>query len=143
MSGAKACASRYHPNYPRIKGDILSHPVTGMGRSAPRGPLQSGGLAAWTRGFHRPPLAEEPSRRAGFFTAFAVVNSSYYNVFAAFVNANSSSDRRNQIHFVTSARSSFRKGCVSGLHTSNWLHAIFKDFSRTAIFFPLLHHIVF
>ena len=57
-----------------------------MNRSAPREPLQSGGLAAWTRGFHRPPLAEEPSRRAGFFTAFHFLNRSYYTVSVVFVN---------------------------------------------------------
>lgn len=54
--GAKTVSSRYHPNYSPVRGH-LSHPVTRMNRSAPRGLLQSGCFAAWTRGFHRSPLA--------------------------------------------------------------------------------------
>ena len=45
-----------------------------MNRSAPRGPLQSGCLAAWARGFHRLPSRSGRFRKAGFVIAFFLSN---------------------------------------------------------------------
>ena len=64
--------------------DISSHPVTEVGRSAPRGLLRSGCFPALAGGLHLSPLAEGLFRKADFFTAFY---SLYYTSPVGFVKA--------------------------------------------------------
>ena len=92
-------SSRYHPNYPP-KGH-LSHPVTGMNRSARHRLLQSGCFTASARGLHRLPSRWSLSRKTGFVVAFSHdFEQNYYILFAIFVKIGTSLFR--QLFFAPS-----------------------------------------